>query len=101
MTYKTFKINATFIYTGVLIVSCISLVFHGPETTGFFDTLCHWVFQPVLCIAVALSLGGGFHYFVDKFITEELVSDERVRKLLDKLDAIYAKADKKKKSVDK
>ena len=97
MTYKTFKIKAAFIYVGVLITSVIALLFHGPDTTGFFDKLCHWVFQPVVGLGVGASIVGGFHYFIDKFVTEELVSDTRVRKLLDKLDAIYDKADKKKK----
>ena len=96
-TLKVLKVKAAFIYVGVLIVSMIGAAFHGPETTGFYDTLFHWVFQPVVAIGVGGALVGGFHYFVDKFITEELVSDKRVRRLLDKLDAIYAKAEKKKK----
>ena len=101
MTYKTFKIKAAFTYFALLGVSLVASFFHGDDTRGIFDTLYHWVFNPVLMFAVAFALIGGVEYFLDKHILEKHGINERVNKLLNKLDAIYAKADKKKKSVDK
>ena len=48
MTFKTFKTHAAFIYCALLIISLIASLFHGDDTTGFFDTLYHWVFNPIL-----------------------------------------------------
>ena len=99
MTFKTFKTHAAFIYCALLIISLVASLFHGDDTTGFFDTLYHWVFNPILMFAVAFALIGGIEYFLDKHILDKHDINPKVSKLLDKLEEIYdreAKETKKK-----
>ena len=56
------------IFMFLLAGALLSFAFHSEETTGWFDTVIHYVSMPILSLFTILALIGGMHYFEDKYI---------------------------------